>query len=96
MGPSRKRFIGEITGDAAPSDRVFGTVGASVAALDRGAMLFRVHDVKPAREALDVAWAVACGIAHEFLEQLRLLHPGWRDALELLDREPRHLPACCC
>jgi dihydropteroate synthase len=29
-----------------------------VAALDRGAMLFRVHDVRPVREALDVAWAI--------------------------------------
>ncbi len=59
VGASRKRFIGEIVGEPVPVDRVFGTVGASVAALDRGAMLFRVHDVKPARQALDVAWAVA-------------------------------------
>ncbi|HWH52226.1 MAG TPA: dihydropteroate synthase [Gemmatimonadaceae bacterium] len=58
VGPSRKRFIGDITGVAAPSERVAGTVGACVAALDRGAMLFRVHDVRPARDALDVAWAI--------------------------------------
>jgi dihydropteroate synthase len=58
VGPSRKRFIGEITGVSAPSERVAGTVGACVAALDRGAMLFRVHDVQPARQALDVAWAI--------------------------------------
>ena len=58
VGASRKRFIGEITGVAGPSERVAGTVGANVAALERGALLFRVHDVKPSREALDVAWAI--------------------------------------
>ena len=58
VGPSRKRFIGEITGVAAPAERMAGTVGACVAALDRGALLFRVHDVQPVRQALDVAWAI--------------------------------------
>ena len=58
VGVSRKRFIGEITGVAVPSERVAGTVGANVVALGRGARLFRVHDVKPARHALDVAWAI--------------------------------------
>ncbi|MFI5229479.1 MAG: dihydropteroate synthase [Gemmatimonadales bacterium] len=58
VGPSRKRFVGEITGVADPAKRAAGTVGACVAALDRGALLFRVHDVKPARDALDVAWAI--------------------------------------
>jgi len=61
VGVSRKRFIGELTGVTTPADRVAGTVGANVAALDRGARLFRVHDVKPNREALDVAWAVLDG-----------------------------------
>ncbi len=59
VGVSRKRFIGEINGVKAPADRIAGSVGANVAALDRGARLFRVHDVKPHREALDVAWAIA-------------------------------------
>jgi dihydropteroate synthase len=58
VGASRKRFIGEITGVAEPSGRVAGTIGANVAALEHGARLFRVHDVKPSREALDVAWAI--------------------------------------
>jgi len=58
VGVSRKRFIGAITNAALPGDRVFGTVGANVAALERGARLFRVHDVKPNRDALDVAWAI--------------------------------------
>jgi dihydropteroate synthase len=58
VGVSRKRFIGEITLAASPADRLAGTIGANVAALERGARLFRVHDVKPHREALDVAWAI--------------------------------------
>jgi dihydropteroate synthase len=58
IGASRKRFIGEITGVTSPTDRVAGTIGANVAALERGARLFRVHDVKSSREALDVAWAI--------------------------------------
>ena len=55
---SRKRFIGELTGVADPAGRLSGSVGASVAALALGARIFRVHDVQPAREALDVAWAI--------------------------------------
>jgi len=58
VGVSRKRFIGELTSVKQPDARVAGTTGANVAALDRGAMLFRVHDVKSARHALDVAWAI--------------------------------------
>jgi dihydropteroate synthase len=58
VGVSRKRLVGELTGVAEPARRVYGTVGANVAALARGARLFRVHDVRPSREALDVAWAV--------------------------------------
>jgi dihydropteroate synthase len=58
VGVSRKRFIGEITRVAVAAERVAGTVGANVAALERGARLFRVHDVKENRQALDVAWAI--------------------------------------
>jgi dihydropteroate synthase len=59
VGVSRKRFIGEIAGVTEPADRISGSLGANVAALDRGARVFRVHDVAPNRQALDVAWAVA-------------------------------------
>ena len=58
VGASRKRFVGALTGIERPADRVYGTVGAHVAALMRGARLFRVHDVAAARQSLDVAWAV--------------------------------------
>jgi dihydropteroate synthase len=58
VGVSRKRFIGEITGVTTASERDAGSIGANVAALARGAALFRVHDVRGSRQALDVAWAV--------------------------------------
>jgi dihydropteroate synthase len=58
IGVSRKRFIGDITGAREPSDRLSGTVGANVAALARGARIFRVHDVSENRQALDVAWSI--------------------------------------
>jgi dihydropteroate synthase len=58
VGVSRKRFIGEITGVMTAAERLNGSIGASVAALARGARLFRVHDVGATREALDVAWAI--------------------------------------
>ncbi len=58
VGASRKRFLGEITGVEAAKDRVFGTVATTVLAYERGASLFRVHDVRANREALAVAEAV--------------------------------------
>lgn len=58
VGVSRKRFIGEITGVHDPAARLNGTLGANVAALALGAHIFRVHDVREHREALDVAWEI--------------------------------------
>ncbi|MEP7000071.1 MAG: dihydropteroate synthase [bacterium] len=58
IGASRKRFIGEITGVIEPRLRVHGSVGAAVAAYERGASIFRVHDVAATRQALDVAAAI--------------------------------------
>jgi dihydropteroate synthase len=57
VGPSRKRFLGAITGR--PVDqRDAATAAACVAARLNGASLFRVHDVRSAREALKVADAI--------------------------------------
>ena len=58
VGVSRKRFIGELSRVDDPAQRVPGTMAANVVAMLRGARLFRVHDVAPARQALDVAWAI--------------------------------------
>ena len=58
LGASRKRFIGAITGAEEAKGRVFGTVATTVLGYERGATLFRVHDVRANREALVVAEAV--------------------------------------
>lgn len=57
VGPSRKSFIGAVL-DVPVEDRVEGTLAACLSALERGARLFRVHDVLQVRRALDVAWAI--------------------------------------
>jgi dihydropteroate synthase len=57
VGPSRKRFLGAVTGRPV-EQRDAATEAACVAARIRGAQLFRVHDVAAAREALAVADAV--------------------------------------
>ena len=58
VGASRKRFIGELTGVSIAMERGAGTLGANVAAFPLGASWFRVHDVRPNSEALDVAFAI--------------------------------------
>jgi dihydropteroate synthase len=57
VGPSRKRFLGVVTGRPV-NGRDAATAAACVAARLRGARLFRVHEVAAAREALAVADAV--------------------------------------
>jgi dihydropteroate synthase len=55
VGASRKRFVGESSRVPVAAARVHGSVGAAVAAFERGARIFRVHDVAATRQALDVA-----------------------------------------
>jgi dihydropteroate synthase len=57
IGTSRKGFIGRVAGAPGGADRLAGTLATNVLALERGASVFRVHDVAPAREALAVAAA---------------------------------------
>jgi dihydropteroate synthase len=57
IGVSRKGFLGRLTGRETPADRVFATVAVNVLALERGASVFRVHDVGATRDALTVAAA---------------------------------------
>jgi dihydropteroate synthase len=60
VGPSRKRFLGSVTG-VPVEDRDRATATACALAYERGARLFRVHDVSSAREALALAHAVGPG-----------------------------------
>jgi dihydropteroate synthase len=62
VGLSRKSTLARVLGD--PNGRVGSTaasVGSAVAAFDRGAALFRAHDVAPHVEALAVAAAIERG-----------------------------------
>jgi dihydropteroate synthase len=70
VGTSRKSFLGRViaassskvdaAGVQAPASlerRLAGTIATNVLALERGASVFRVHDVAPVRDALAVAAA---------------------------------------
>ena len=59
IGASRKRFIGTILEQEDVRRRGWGSVGAAVAAFDRGASVLRVHDVGETVQALAVASAIA-------------------------------------
>jgi dihydropteroate synthase len=59
VGASRKRFLGRILGDAdASTGPVAAGVAVNVLAFERGASIFRVHDVRENVEALAAARAV--------------------------------------
>ena len=61
IGTSRKSFLGKLTGRA-EKERLPGTIATNVMAYERGAAIFRVHDVAPVADALKVAAAtVAAG-----------------------------------
>ena len=57
VGPSRKRFLGSVTGREV-AERDVATAAACVVAYERGARIFRVHNVAMTRDALAVASAV--------------------------------------
>lgn len=56
-GLSRKSVLGAIAGGK-PSDRIVPSVVAGIAAVERGAWMLRVHDVKATLEALSVWTAI--------------------------------------
>ncbi|HWH13096.1 MAG TPA: dihydropteroate synthase [Solirubrobacteraceae bacterium] len=60
VGTSRKSFLAKLTGRP-DGDRLAGTIATNVLALERGASVFRVHDVGPVRDALAVAAATVSG-----------------------------------
>lgn len=60
IGPSRKSFIGQLTG--APADgRLSGTIASTVLGIIKGADLVRVHDVGEVKRAIKVADAIIRG-----------------------------------
>jgi dihydropteroate synthase len=57
IGTSRKSFLGKLAGGRSEDERLPGTIATNVLALERGASVFRVHDVRPVADALAVAAA---------------------------------------
>lgn len=53
-GLSRKSMIGVVTGRSAPHERVAGSIAGTLAAIERGAAIVRVHDVAASVDALKV------------------------------------------
>jgi dihydropteroate synthase len=57
IGTSRKSFLGKLAGGRDAGHRLPGTIATNVLALERGATVFRVHDVAQNADALNVAAA---------------------------------------
>ncbi len=55
VGASRKSFIGKILGDVPPSERLGGSIAAALIAVQNGAKIVRVHDVKETVAAIKLA-----------------------------------------
>ena len=58
LGTSRKSFIGKVLQQDDPGRRLAGTLATVALGVQQGVQLFRVHEVRPAREAALVAWAI--------------------------------------
>jgi dihydropteroate synthase len=64
IGTSRKSFLARmpsVEGEVGVDDRLPGTLASNVLAYERGASVFRVHDVRPVAQALAVAAATLGG-----------------------------------
>lgn len=58
LGASRKRFMGSICTVSEPSELATATAVTTALGVIAGVKMFRVHDIKENRQALDVAWAI--------------------------------------
>ena len=58
VGPSRKAFIGQLTQQSVDA-RGWGTAAIVALAVEQGAKILRVHEVKPMQDVVSVATAIA-------------------------------------
>ena len=58
LGTSRKRFMGAICDTNEPVELITATAVTTALGVMAGVQLFRVHDVKENKQALEVAWAI--------------------------------------
>jgi dihydropteroate synthase len=61
IGTSRKSFLGTLTGDDDPAERLEGSLATAALAVAAGARLVRVHDVAATAKVVRVAHAVTSG-----------------------------------
>jgi dihydropteroate synthase len=61
IGTSRKRFIGQITGESDPAHRLMGTAATVAWSLANGASIVRVHDVEPMVQVVRMCAAIIGG-----------------------------------
>ena len=61
VGVSRKSFIGAVTGEADPGQRLPGSLAGGLFALSRGASILRVHDVAATIQAIKIWQALTAG-----------------------------------
>ena len=55
IGPSRKRFIGEVLDEPRAKARIWGTAAVACRCADAGVAVVRVHDVRPIKQTLQMA-----------------------------------------
>lgn len=77
VGVSRKAMIGAMTGRPGGAERAAGSAAAAMIAVQRGAMIVRVHDVAATRDGLAVWQAVHEGDAAEPVSSQAA--PRWPD-----------------
>lgn len=65
VGASRKRFIGELTGQTEPKQRGYGTAAVTAACVHSGSVgVVRVHDTRETRDFLQVLEAIQAASRH--------------------------------
>lgn len=62
VGASRKKFLGTLTGQIIPDQRVIATVATVVASIEQSVDMVRVHDVLEAKQAVQTGDAIYRGI----------------------------------
>ncbi len=58
LGTSRKSFIGNICSENDPCNRIYGSIASVIYGMEKGIDIFRVHDVKETRQAMEVYSAI--------------------------------------
>jgi dihydropteroate synthase len=61
VGVSRKGFVGKITGEPEPAQRLFGTAACVAWCVANGSAILRVHDVRPMMQVVRMIRAIQTG-----------------------------------